>query len=161
MVEEFGEQARRRRLLRHRAALQAACGTMPTCKTYAMLEERGLPLAFHGGFMWGGDRTMELCNRFIAVHALGFTFYNMVHLTNWVVNGMPERFPEAQGDLDRERARLAAVPDAAPRQRIHDAQLRGAAPEAEAERLYARDVLHDAADGDGRQPQGARSSPSR
>ena len=44
--------------------------------------------------MWGGDRTMELCNRFIAVHALGFTFYNMVHLTNWIVNGMPERYPK-------------------------------------------------------------------
>ena len=24
---------------------------------------------------------------------LGFPLYNMVHLTNWVVNGMPERFP--------------------------------------------------------------------
>jgi predicted TIM-barrel fold metal-dependent hydrolase len=27
------------------------------------------------------------------VHALGFPFYNMVHLTNWIVNGMPELFP--------------------------------------------------------------------
>ncbi len=63
-------------------------------KTYAALEERGLPLSFHSAFMWGGDRTMELCNRFIAVHALGFTFYNMIHLTNWIVNGMPERFPK-------------------------------------------------------------------
>ncbi len=43
--------------------------------------------------MWGGDRTMELCNRFIAVHALGFTWYNVVHLTNWIVNAMPERYP--------------------------------------------------------------------
>ncbi|HZT51884.1 MAG TPA: amidohydrolase family protein [Stellaceae bacterium] len=63
-------------------------------KTYAALEERGLPLAFHSGFMWGGDRTMELCNRFIAVHALGFTWYNVVHLTNWVVNGLPVRYPK-------------------------------------------------------------------
>jgi predicted TIM-barrel fold metal-dependent hydrolase len=63
-------------------------------KTYAAIEERGLPLSFHSAFMWGGDRTMELCNRFIAVHALGFTFYNMVHLTNWLVNGMPERYPK-------------------------------------------------------------------
>jgi len=62
-------------------------------KTYAAIQEAGLPLSFHSAFMWGGDRTMELCNRFIAVHALGFTFYNMVHLTNWIVNGMPERFP--------------------------------------------------------------------
>ena len=101
-------------------------------KTYAAIEERGLPLAFHGGFMWGGDRTMELCNRFIAVHALGFTFYNIVHLTNWLVNGMPERFPKLKIDLDRERARLAPVPDAAARQRIHDALVRGAALEAQA-----------------------------
>ena len=62
-------------------------------KTYRALEERGLPISFHSGFMWGGDRSMELLNRFIAVHALGFTWYNVVHLTNWVVNGMPERFP--------------------------------------------------------------------
>ena len=32
-------------------------------------------------------------NRFIAVHALGFTWYNVMHCTNWVVNGLPERFP--------------------------------------------------------------------
>jgi uncharacterized protein len=63
-------------------------------KTYAALQERNLPLSFHSAFMWGGDRTMELCNRFIAVHALGFTFYNMVHMTNWIVNGMPERYPK-------------------------------------------------------------------
>jgi hypothetical protein len=63
-------------------------------RTFAALEERGLPLSFHSAFMWGGDRAMELCNRFIAVHALGFTFYNMVHLTNWLVNGMPERYPK-------------------------------------------------------------------
>ncbi len=63
-------------------------------KTFAAIEERGLPLSFHSAFMWGGDRTMELCNRFIAVHALGFTFYNMVHLTNWICNGMPERYPK-------------------------------------------------------------------
>ena len=30
----------------------------------------------------------------MAVHALGFTFYNMVHLTNWLCNGMPERYPK-------------------------------------------------------------------
>jgi predicted TIM-barrel fold metal-dependent hydrolase len=34
-----------------------------------------------------------MTNRFIAVHALGFAWHNMLHLTNWVVNGMPERFP--------------------------------------------------------------------
>jgi uncharacterized protein len=28
------------------------------------------------------------------VHALGFTWYNVVHLTNWIVNGMPVRYPK-------------------------------------------------------------------
>ncbi len=28
------------------------------------------------------------------MHALGFVFYNMVHLANWVMNGLPERFPK-------------------------------------------------------------------
>jgi predicted TIM-barrel fold metal-dependent hydrolase len=32
-------------------------------------------------------------NRFIAVHALGFVWHNLVHMTNWLVNGLPERFP--------------------------------------------------------------------
>ena len=30
----------------------------------------------------------------MSVHALGFTFYNILHLTNWVINGMGERFPK-------------------------------------------------------------------
>ena len=62
-------------------------------KTYALLEERGLPLAFHAAYNWN-DQSMAMMNRFISVHALGFVFYNMVHLTNWIVNGLPERFPK-------------------------------------------------------------------
>jgi predicted TIM-barrel fold metal-dependent hydrolase len=62
-------------------------------RTYAELEERGLPLAFHGGFNWT-DGSFKTHNRFIAAHALGFTFYNMVHMANWIVNGMQERFPK-------------------------------------------------------------------
>ena len=42
----------------------------------------------------GRDQSLQLCNRFIAVHALGFTWFNMLHMTNWLVNGMPERFPK-------------------------------------------------------------------
>jgi predicted TIM-barrel fold metal-dependent hydrolase len=33
-------------------------------------------------------------NRFISVHALGFVWHNMVHMANWIFNGMPERFPK-------------------------------------------------------------------
>ena len=63
-------------------------------KTYALLEEAGLPLVFHGAYAWGGDQSLELCNRFMAVHALGFAWFNILHMTNWLVNGLPERFPK-------------------------------------------------------------------
>lgn len=62
-------------------------------KTYALLEELGLPLAFHAGYDWN-DKSMMQLNRFISVHALGFVWHNLVHLTNWIVNGLPERFPK-------------------------------------------------------------------
>jgi len=62
-------------------------------KSYAMLQERNLPLGFHAAFTWT-DQSLQLCNRFIGVHALGFTWCNMLHMTNWITNGMPERFPK-------------------------------------------------------------------
>jgi len=62
-------------------------------KIYAALEERGLPLAFHAAYNWN-DQMLSQANRFIKVHALGFTFFNIIHLTNWIVNGLPERFPK-------------------------------------------------------------------
>ncbi len=62
-------------------------------KLYAMLEERGLPLAFHAATNWL-DQSMAITNRFISAHALGFTWFNIVHLTNWIVNALPERFPK-------------------------------------------------------------------
>jgi predicted TIM-barrel fold metal-dependent hydrolase len=62
-------------------------------RVYRMIEERGLPIAFHAAYNWNGDRMMETMNRFLTVHALGFCFFNMVHLANWIVNGLPERFP--------------------------------------------------------------------
>jgi uncharacterized protein len=61
-------------------------------KLYAALEERGLPLGFHAATNWG-DQSMHLTNKFIATHALGFTWFNILHMTNWVVNAIPERFP--------------------------------------------------------------------
>jgi uncharacterized protein len=63
-------------------------------KTYALLEEAGLPLVFHGAYAWGGDQSLQLCNKFISVHALGFVWFNAIHLTNWICNGLPERFPK-------------------------------------------------------------------
>jgi predicted TIM-barrel fold metal-dependent hydrolase len=64
-------------------------------KTYAAIEERGMPLNFHSQFGGGGhDQSLSLCNRFMAAHALGFSWFNILHCTNWLVNGMPERFPK-------------------------------------------------------------------
>jgi hypothetical protein len=57
---------------------------------YRMLEERGLPIGFHAGPDFAVARSM---NRFLSVHALSFATCNMVHMTNWVINGLPERFP--------------------------------------------------------------------
>jgi uncharacterized protein len=62
-------------------------------KVYRAIEERGLALAFHAGPNWG-EPIFKTCNRFLAVHALGFSWYNILHLTNWVVNGLCERFPK-------------------------------------------------------------------
>lgn len=62
-------------------------------KIYAMLEERGLPLAFHAGPNWQDDYLKQL-DQFISMHAVSFVLCNMVHLTNWVLHGLGERFPK-------------------------------------------------------------------
>ena len=62
-------------------------------KTYAMLEEMGLPLTFHAGFNWS-DGSMAQLNKFLSMHALSFVHCNLIHMTNWVINGLPERFPK-------------------------------------------------------------------
>ena len=62
-------------------------------KVYRAIEERGLVLSFHSAFNWN-ENVFRGCNRFLAVHALGFSFYNILHCTNWVINGIPERFPK-------------------------------------------------------------------
>src|SRR5437588_226025 len=62
-------------------------------KVYRAIEERGLVLSFHSGPNWG-EPIFKSCNRFMAVHALGFTWYNVLHLTNWVINGLGEHFPK-------------------------------------------------------------------
>lgn len=61
-------------------------------KLYRAIEERGMPLGFHAGYNWN-DQSMLQINRFGAMHALSFVWCNVVHLTNWVWNGLPERFP--------------------------------------------------------------------
>ncbi|MRH28001.1 amidohydrolase family protein [Microbacterium sp. SYP-A9085] len=60
---------------------------------YRELEERGLPVGFHAIYN-DMERIFEGMNKFISVHSLGFVLYNMVHLTNMIMNGIPERFPK-------------------------------------------------------------------
>ncbi|MGE5538314.1 MAG: amidohydrolase family protein [Gemmatimonas sp.] len=62
-------------------------------RIFSAMEERGLVLAFHGMANWG-EPSLAPMNSWAAVQAVGAPHSNMVHLTNWLVNGMPERFPK-------------------------------------------------------------------
>ncbi len=62
-------------------------------RLYRMIEETGKPLVFHAGPFWG-DPSFAQLNRFISMHALSFVHYNLIHMTNWVINALPERFPK-------------------------------------------------------------------
>ncbi len=62
-------------------------------RLYRMIEETGKPLSFHSGFNWN-DGSIATTNRFLSMHALSFVHSNIVHMTNWVINGLPERFPK-------------------------------------------------------------------
>jgi predicted TIM-barrel fold metal-dependent hydrolase len=61
-------------------------------RLYAMLEEADMPIGFHAHHNWNNEYTRHL-NRFLSMHAISFVLSNMVHLTNWVINGLPVRFP--------------------------------------------------------------------
>lgn len=63
-------------------------------RLYRMLEEVGKPLGFHAGPQWPDSGYMGQLNRFISMHAISFVLCNIVHMTNWVINGLPERFPK-------------------------------------------------------------------
>jgi uncharacterized protein len=62
-------------------------------RLYAMLEEAGVPIGFHAHHNWNNEYTRQL-NRFISMHAISFVLSNLVHMTNWIINGLPERFPK-------------------------------------------------------------------
>jgi hypothetical protein len=62
-------------------------------RLYAMLEEAGMPIGFHAHHNWHNEYTRHL-NRFLSMHAISFVLSNMVHLTNWIINGLPVRFPK-------------------------------------------------------------------
>jgi predicted TIM-barrel fold metal-dependent hydrolase len=62
-------------------------------RVLAAMEERGLVLAFHGMANWD-EPSLAAINRWGAVQALGVPQSNMTHMTNWLIGGMPERFPK-------------------------------------------------------------------
>ena len=62
-------------------------------RLYAMIEETGKPLFFHAGPHWD-DPSIAQLNRFVSMHAISFVHYNIIHMTNWVINALPERFPK-------------------------------------------------------------------
>jgi uncharacterized protein len=64
-------------------------GYMPV---YRELERRGLPIGFHAGPNQADTMTSTM-NKFLSAHAMSFVTCNMTHMTNWVINGIPERFP--------------------------------------------------------------------
>jgi predicted TIM-barrel fold metal-dependent hydrolase len=76
-------------------------------KIYALIEEMGKPIALHSGFN-ANDPFMRLGEPFIVMHALGFSLFNVLHLCNWIMNGMNERFPKL--DMIWTESGLAWVP---------------------------------------------------
>ena len=62
-------------------------------RLYKMIEETGKPLSFHSGIIWQ-DQSFSQLNRFLSMHALSFVHFNSIHITNWVINALPERFPK-------------------------------------------------------------------
>ncbi|MEA2905646.1 MAG: uncharacterized protein QOI12_3033 [Alphaproteobacteria bacterium] len=62
-------------------------------RVFAAMEERGLVLAFHGMANWD-EPALQAINRWGAVQAVGVPHSNMTHMTNWLISGMPERFPK-------------------------------------------------------------------
>jgi uncharacterized protein len=92
-VEAFGDRAGVTGFMVTTVRANMAVHDNALMKVYRAIEERGLALAFHSGPNWG-EPVFKSCNRFLSVHALGFTWYNILHCTNWVVNGMGERFPK-------------------------------------------------------------------
>ena len=75
---------------------------------YRELERRGLPIGFHAGPNQADTMTSTM-NRFLSAHAMSFVTCNMTHMTNWVINGIPRAFSEAQ-ESSGWRSGLAWLP---------------------------------------------------
>jgi uncharacterized protein len=62
-------------------------------RLFRMIEETGKPVAFHAGYHWQ-DPSLATTPTFLAMHSLGFVWCNMVLMTNWILSGIPEKFPK-------------------------------------------------------------------
>jgi predicted TIM-barrel fold metal-dependent hydrolase len=62
-------------------------------RVLSAMEERGMVLAFHGMANWE-EPNLAAINRWGAVQAIGVPQSNMTHMANWLMSGMPERFPK-------------------------------------------------------------------
>ena len=147
IIKELAGSQGRPRLHGDERALRSRCTHNCYIPIYRELEERGLPLAFHAGPHWHDEYIKQL-DVFMSMHAISFVLCNMVHLTNWIVHGLPERFPKLKTIWIESG--LAWLPFMM--QRLDNSYMMrpSEAPllEEAAERLHARDVLHRPADGD-------------
>jgi predicted TIM-barrel fold metal-dependent hydrolase len=91
-IEEFGERPGVIGFMVTSTRYRSICENVHM-KVYAALEERGLPLSFHSGYSWQ-DPLLSASTKFITAHALGFPIYNMMLMGNWIMDGIPERFPK-------------------------------------------------------------------
>jgi uncharacterized protein len=62
-------------------------------RLYRKLEERKLPLAFHPVVLWT-EPPLTVFDNYAAAYAYAHPFTQAAHLMNWILSGMPERFPE-------------------------------------------------------------------
>jgi len=62
-------------------------------KVLAAMQERDMVLAFHGMANWE-EPNLSAIPKWGAVQAIGVPQSNMVHMANWLMSGMPERFPK-------------------------------------------------------------------
>jgi predicted TIM-barrel fold metal-dependent hydrolase len=59
---------------------------------FRAIEDGGLTLAFHTSFT-AHDRPVRQLNRFLSIHSITLPLFHMIQASNWIVNGMPERYP--------------------------------------------------------------------
>jgi uncharacterized protein len=62
-------------------------------KILSAMQERDMVLAFHGMANWE-EANLAAIPKWGAVQAIGVPQSNMVHMANWLMSGLPERFPK-------------------------------------------------------------------